>query len=178
MIWPVPTSKSRRLPSPGKPGGYLEQRGDRWHCGVDIYAPAGSKILAVEQGTIIEVSLFTSPKKVAYWNSTYQIILKGDSGYYYRYAELEKANVSTDDHVQSGQMIGVVGEVLNKEKIDERSPHYIQRLRNDQHLSMLHLEVYTERPVPHKRYLGGNWFDRFPPHHLVNPEKILPQEKD
>ena len=58
--WPVPKSYSKNIPNNNSPGSFWENRGDRHHCGVDIYSPLDSSIIAVENGEVIDVSLFTS----------------------------------------------------------------------------------------------------------------------
>jgi hypothetical protein len=50
--WPVPESYSQRIPFPPSPGSFWENRDDRHHCGVDIYAPCGSVVVAVESGEV------------------------------------------------------------------------------------------------------------------------------
>ena len=57
-----------------------------------------------------------------------------------------------------GQIIGHVGAVIRPHLVDGCSPLYIQRLKLDGHVSMLHFEVYRLRPGYMRAYSGGNWF--------------------
>jgi septal ring factor EnvC (AmiA/AmiB activator) len=70
--------------------------------GIDIKAPRGTPIKAVEAG------------EVAYadWNGGYglMVILDHDGGYYSLYAHLDRANVGVGDSVERRQAIGTVGE--------------------------------------------------------------------
>ncbi len=173
MHWPVENDKDNRLPSDGGPGGFLEDRNDRVHCGIDIYARRGTKVYAIEQGLVTQVSIYTSPDVISYWLETYQIIIKADSGLFYRYAEVEKSIVSSGKRVHEGEIIGFVGQVLNPLLISDDSPKYIQQLKNKGRVSMLHLEIYSREPACSEEYLGGNWFGKEIPKELINPCCIL-----
>ena len=57
-----PGSLFRVVPGKGQPGSFWEDRGDRFHCGVDIYAPAMSEVHACETGEVIDLGTHrTSP---------------------------------------------------------------------------------------------------------------------
>jgi len=172
MKWPVLGFK-KTIPLLGETGGFLQHRGDRKHCGIDIYAPKNTPVVAIETGKVVLVDLFTSPDLISYWNKTFQIIIKGESGLFYRYAELNDSCVQIDENVQEGKTLGHVGRVLNIKRIDESSPAYIQRLKNQKHDCMLHLEIYDAEPKKNDHYLGGNWFGRDNPDHIRDPAEIL-----
>jgi murein DD-endopeptidase MepM/ murein hydrolase activator NlpD len=171
-IWPVPQSVGRFLPMPGSQGSFWEDRGDRHHAGIDLYAPAGSDVVATEAGTIIEVQEFTSPKLLAYWNITYSVLIKTNMGKILRFAEMEDAIVKPGEKVIAGQCIGHVGMVLNPEKIDSSSPVYIQRLKKEKRPSMLHFELHNQKPST-ESYLGGNYFITEKPIGLLDPTPYL-----
>jgi len=171
--WPVPNSYSKNIPADGSPGSFWEDRGDRRHCGIDIYTPEGSDVIAVENGKVIEIGLFTSSLWIPYWNTTYYILIKNTTGYICKYAELRDVNVHVDEKVNSGQLIGHVGQVLNSQSITEESPSYIKKLLKNGKLSMLHLELLKAPPIDPKEYLGGNWYGSKKPRYLVNPMSYL-----
>ncbi len=171
--WPVVNVRQQEIPAAKKAGGFLENRGDRVHCGVDIYAPKGSDVIAMAPGRVLSVDLFTSPKQVSYWNATYQVIIQHDLDLYCRYAELHDVVVHHDTRVAAGELIGHVGQVLNPDKIDTQSPRYIQRLAKNTNLSMLHFEIYRSKPKNTPSYLGGNWFATDLPPGLIDPTSIL-----
>lgn len=173
MRWPVEIPMNKTIPSRGEPGGFLEHRGDRKHCGLDIYAEQGCNVFAIESGVVIFVDIFTSKEMIPYWNTTYQIIIKGESGLFYRFAELNDFLVKRNEQVTEGQIIGHVGQVLHKDAITEKSPLYIQRLKKQNHCSMLHLEIYNSEPIDSEMYLGGNWFGNNKPEKALDPAKIL-----
>lgn len=155
--WPLPAAP-RILPSSGNPGSFWEHRGDRRHCGIDLYAPEGSEVASVAEGWVLVVGLFTTPEQVPYWNHTYHLLVCNHDRVLCRYAELRDAVVKAGQEVRAGQLIGHVGSVLNREKIDHRAPCYVQRLRQENRCSMLHLEVLDSLPPPRAPYRGGNWF--------------------
>lgn len=165
--WPVPDSYSKIVPASGSPGSFWEDRGDRRHCGIDIYAPEGSGVLSIEDGTVIGVGRFTSPHEVPYWNRTCYILIQNESGLVCKYAELGDMKVKKGDRVKSGKLIGHVGLVLDADKITAESPEYIQKLK---HPSMLHFELYKSEAVEsHDSYLGGNWFVDAKHENLLDP---------
>jgi len=149
MRWPVPDSFEKKLPRPGMPGSFWEHRGDRYHCGVDIYAPVGSRVYAVEEGVVIAVGVFTSPEKVVYWNTTYFALIRDSrTGLIGRWSELGIVAIKPGEMVKAQQLIGQVGQVLNPAKISEDAPEYIRRLKQKGRLSMLHFELYAAAAVP------------------------------
>lgn len=156
-LWPVPASYSQKLPQKGEPGSFGENRTDRIHCGVDIYAPEDSDVLAVASGAVIDSGEFTSPDVKPYWNKTYYISVS-NGVFIFIYAELGEVFVRRGDFIEQGELIGRVGLVLNSEKISRDEPEYIRRLSENHLRSMLHLEL---RLPPYRmldNYLAGNYF--------------------
>ena len=172
-VWPVPKSYTKSVPLLGNPGSFWEYRGDRYHCGVDLYAPYHCKVVSSEDGKIVDIGVFTSPQKVSYWNTTYYVLVQNRIGPVCRYAELFDVSVSSGDCVMAGQILGHVGQVLQPDKITDTAPLYIQRLKKRGDLSMLHFERYFSVPPEDKRYSGGNWFGITEPKNLVNPTDFL-----
>ncbi len=171
--WPVPGSASFQVPVEGQPGSFWEDRGDRFHCGIDIYAPAMSEVLACETGEVFDVGIATSPEQTHYWNTTWYVLVKTRSNLYCRYAEFGDVLVRIGDRVLEGQAIGHIGTVIRPQLVDSCSPVYIQRLKLDGHVSMLHFEVYRLRPVYMRPYRGGNWFGNGRPEGLLDPGPYL-----
>ncbi len=171
-IWPVPASTSRCLPTSG-PGSFWEDRGDRFHCGVDIYAPLGSQVLAVASGRVVQTELFTSPVFVDYWNETFTVTLVLENGVAVRFAELQDVRVSPESQINAGTVIGHVGQVLNPQRISQTAPAYIRQLKQNNQASMLHLEVLDRFPFHITNYLGGNVFENRCPEFLLNPTEYF-----
>lgn len=171
--WPVPKSYSKNIPNNNSPGSFWENRGDRYHCGVDIYAPLGSDVIAVENGEVFDVGLFTSPLLLPHWNTTYYILIKNITGYICKYAELRDVNINVADQINSGQLIGHVGQVLKRQSITQESPAYIKELLKKNNLSMLHFELFKASPIRSNDYLGGNWYGSKKPRYLLNPTSYL-----
>ena len=171
--WPVPDSYPVILPEKEAPGSFWKYRRDRHHCGVDVYAPVGSKVITVESGTVIKSGIFTSPDLVPYWNTTYFILVKHLSGLVSKYAEMGNIVVADGEILEAGQRIGYVGEVLDLDKVTSKSPSYIQELKKNGHRSMLHFELYQGYPVDNEEYLGGNIFNGSKPSNLLDPTDYL-----
>jgi Peptidase family M23 len=173
IFWPVPEIPPR-VPDAGEPGSFRENRGDRTHCGVDLYAPHGSIVVAAEGGTVAGTGIATSPKIRPYWNLTRSVTIASGGRRVWRYGELAAVLVREGDRVSGGQVIGTVGRVLNCGKVGTGSPPYIRDLCRRGATSMLHLEL-ADRFLPEgKDCLGGNWFGRagrlFP---FRNPSPLL-----
>ena len=170
--WPL-KNKQEKIPQKNQGGAFWEDRGDRHHCGIDLYSEAGKEVFAIETGTVVETGLMTSPEFIHYWNNTYFIIIQNNDGNYWKYGEMEELFVKTGDMVSEGQKVGEVGMVLDSEKINENSPYYIQKLKG-KNPSMLHLELFSHDPiVRNEKYLGGNWFSEKKPLQLLDPTEVL-----
>lgn len=163
------------FPDNNEPGSFWENRGDRFHCGIDIYYPFGSEVFSISSGKVIDIGVFTSEKLVCYWNKTYFVDVKICDNLFCRYAEMEKINVKRNDFLKPGDLIGLVGQVLNKDKVDKNSPKYIQKLAKLGNISMLHFELYKNNPIDinDSNYLGGNWFSKDKPECLLDPLVFL-----
>ena len=90
----------------GSPNGFIDswgfpRSGGRSHEGVDMFAPMGTPLYAVADGTIWRV-----------YNNTLgglAINLIDDAGTMYYYAHMSAAHVTSGQKVTSGQVIGAVG---------------------------------------------------------------------
>lgn len=177
-FWPVPESYSNKLPKKEKPGGFWENRIDRFHCGVDVYAPVCSEVFSIKKGEVLDVNVFTNSDMIPYWNKTYYVDILTEKDVVFRYAELEKHDVSKGQKIDKNSRIGFIGQVLNPDKITENSPEYIKKLKNKKNHSMLHLETYKKKSLfNEEEYLGGNWFGKNKPDFLINPS-IFFKKKD
>ncbi|MDF0590794.1 M23 family metallopeptidase [Candidatus Methanocrinis natronophilus] len=172
-VWPLPGDLRKAVHQRGEPGSFLEDRGDRRHCGVDIYAPQGSQVVSITDGLVFDVGVFTEPGEVPYWKKTFYVVVQGDGGLFVKYAELGVVDVRAGESIRSGERLGRVGSVLDPEKIDDLAPGYIRRLQEEGKVSMLHLELYRSLPEPSDLYRGGNWFGTGEPGGLIDPTRLL-----
>ncbi|WP_410509838.1 M23 family metallopeptidase [Methanosarcina hadiensis] len=162
-----------KIPQKGEPGSFWEDRGDRYHCGVDLYAPENTEVVSVEGGIVAETGLMTSPEILSYWNPTYYVVIEHEKGLFCKYGELAGFTVKKGGEVEQGSLIGGVGMVLNSLRIDGSCPLYIQKLKN-KNPCMLHFEVWKDEPITtHRNYLGGNWFSEETPENLKDPARYL-----
>ena len=170
--WPL-KNRNIKIPDPGQSGSFWENRGDRRHCGIDLYTKVGDDVYNIENGSVIDVGVMTSPELIGYWNVTYYVLVENQDGTFWKYGEMSNILISINDSVVEGQKIGEVGLVLNPNKIDSNSPIYIQKLKR-KNPSMLHLELFSHDPIAvAKQYLGGNWFASKKPLQLMNPAQRL-----
>lgn len=117
------------LPVGQHPGAFGVQRKYHCHEGVDLYAPIGAVVSAVEAGVVVAVIPFTGPHAgptLAHWLDTWAVFVEGPSGVVV-YGEIEPG-------VVEGQQVAV----------GERIGQVVRVLRNDKGrpVSMLHLELH------------------------------------
>ena len=94
---------------------YNEVYGDwRTHNGIDIAAPLGCSVNAVAAGTVIDV-LDTSYGKT--------VKIEHTDGFVSSYSQLGEVSVKVGDNIDSGAVIGTVGESVG-ENIKEPHLHY------------------------------------------------------
>ncbi len=172
MLWPIPDSYAYVVPKNGEPGSFWENRGDRFHCGVDIYAPFGSDVIAMQDGVVLWTEQFTSPEQIEYWNITRAITVQHDFGVV-RYAEMNVVLYNVGERIQAGTVLGQTGQVLNPERISAQSPPYIRALKLRKNPTMLHLEIFKSFPFHIPNYLGGNIFAGTRPAELLDPAEFL-----
>ena len=81
---------------------FFNEQARRPHSGLDIAAPQGTPIAAVESGTIIEAGNFFFSGNMVYLDHGQGIITL--------YAHMHTIQVKTGDKIKKGQIIGTVGE--------------------------------------------------------------------
>lgn len=109
------------------------------HCGVDLYAPVGTPVYAVEDGTIVDICPFTGPSAgYDFWLDTDGVYVLGSSGVVV-YGEIGvNPKLKVGDSIKSGDQIGYVKRVIVKDK--------------GRPMSMLHIELH-HKDHPH----CGHW---------------------
>lgn len=172
-VWPVPDSYSKDVPRFGTSGSFWEDRGDCFHCGIDIYAPVDSEVFSIQSGMVIDLGVFTDPDDNMYWNKTYYLIIKSPQNVVFKYAELSETLVQVGDSVSAGQLIGKIAQVINPEEANHTTPYYIHELIRNNYTAMLHLETYIAPITEVRPYKGGNYFGPSKPYSLLDPGLFL-----
>ena len=172
-IWPVPDSYSQELPKPGTPGSFWDNREDRFHCGVDIYAPPNSVVYAIQSGVVIDVGIFTKQDELMFWNETQYVTIKTPQNLNIKYADLSEVFVRIGDFINAGQMLGRINVALNEENISHNTPHYVREMLSLGYICMLHLEAYIAPITEIRPYDSGNFFGEEKPYSLIDPAIIL-----
>jgi murein DD-endopeptidase MepM/ murein hydrolase activator NlpD len=134
-VWPL-LSVYPTLPLAGHPGAFAYRRNHDVHTGVDLYAPVGTYVRAVEDGVVRAIVSFTGPPESPWWNATEAIFVEGESGVVV-YGEVAPLT-SVGERVSVGSVIGTVVQVLKTSPRSEISGH---------RPSMLHLELYQPGTV-------------------------------
>jgi murein DD-endopeptidase MepM/ murein hydrolase activator NlpD len=94
---------------------FYDERGQRGHEAIDIMAPRGQPVLAVEDGKIAK--LFTSVRGGL---TIYQFDPTEKYAYYYAHLDRYADGIAAGDSIRRGQVIGYVGSTGNA---GESSPH-------------------------------------------------------
>jgi len=142
---------------PNHPGAFGITRHQHIHTGVDLYAPHGSPVRAMEAGKVISIAWFTGPSiNMPWWNDTRAVYIEGETGVF-NYGEIQEfPTLQIGDTVKQGQIIGSVMTVLKKFK--------------GRPMSMLHLELYDHGYTD----TWGEWKIGTPkPEHLQDPTRYL-----
>src|SRR3989339_1628729 len=172
-VWPVPDSYSKEIPKNGQIGSFWEDRGDRRHCGVDIHAPDGAEVVAIDGGKVIDFGVFTSPEMHPYWKKTYYIIIKTSQNILFKYGELKEVFIHVGEFVETGQPIGKVGTVISEKDVTYKDPYFVRELAEKGSMCMLHLEVYKAPVTAVHPYLAGSFFGEHLPESLIDPSLFL-----
>ena len=123
-VWPLPGIARATSPE----GAFGARRRHDMHTGIDLYAPEGTSVVSVEEGSVIAIEAFTGPEASSpWWLPTEAVLVEGPTGVVC-YGEV-KPLVAVGDYLPRG---GLVGEVQRVLRVDKGRP-----------MSMLHLELYT-----------------------------------
>ncbi|MGI8672918.1 MAG: M23 family metallopeptidase [Luteitalea sp.] len=126
--------------SPGLISTFDQARGgSRRHEALDVMAPRGTPVVAVEDGTVVK--LFTSD---AGGLTLYQFDPSGLAAYYYAHLDRYASGLAEGAAVRRGQVLGYVGSTGNA---DKDAPH-------------LHFAIF--RLGPERRWWEGEPVDPFP----------------
>ena len=128
----------RGVPASALVSSFADARSGHTHEAIDILAPRGTGVMAVEDGKVAK--LFTS---VAGGLTIYQFDPKAGFVYYYAHLDSYAAGLKEGDDVTRGQVLGYVGTTGNAPK---NTPH-------------LHFGI--SKLGPDRRWWGGTALDPF-----------------
>jgi hypothetical protein len=95
------------------PGSFGFPRRFFVHSGIDLYAPMGAPVYAVETGGVIQVAWFTGPNADSpWWRDTRAVYVEGESGII-TYGEVEE-DMKEGEVVLAGQVISCVVPALKR----------------------------------------------------------------
>ena len=139
---------------PDAPGRFAAVRRYDMHTGIDLYAPPGTEVVAVERGKVVLVEDFTGPRAGSpWWHDTQAVLVEGASGVVC-YGEMTPI-VKLGAEVERGDLLGHVERVLRRDK--------------GRPTSMLHVELY--RPGTRETV---HWdLDEPQPEDLLDPTDLL-----
>ena len=172
-VWPVPDSFKKSLPKVGERGSFWEFRGDRYHAGVDIFAPVGADVLSIQNGKVIDVGTYTTSESANFLNTSYYITIKTSQNINIKYAEVDEIRVRIGDFVNAGQIIAKIAKVLNEENLSHSTPQYLREMIVKGLVSMLHLETYIAPVAEVRPYLYGNYLGEVKPYSIIDPNLFL-----
>ncbi len=171
--WPAPESYEKTIPGKDEPGSFWEETGGKYNCGIDIFAPEGSPVVAPEGGRVIDNGRFTDSHTMPYFNDTNYIIIRTSTNLFLKLASLGNVYAKTGDIVRPGQKIGDIRKIVDDERIYNLIIHNNFILNSSNRNSYLHIEL-TKPPIMQVRpYLAGYFTENARPYSLINPEAYL-----
>lgn len=123
-------SGATALPLLPHPGAFGVVRKHHTHEGVDLYAPAGTVVSAVEAGVVVRIEPFTGEHAgTPWWHDTWAVFVEGASGVVV-YGEIQPQDGLVEGaRAAAGQVLGHVIPVLKTPK--------------GRPATMLHLELHA-----------------------------------
>jgi murein DD-endopeptidase MepM/ murein hydrolase activator NlpD len=113
--WIFPLEIKVNIPDKNEIGAWGSQREKDRHRGIDLYAPEGTKVLAVENGVVSDIFKVPPPEDAPSGKETDAIAIDGNSGRA-TYAEIKvNSNINVGDYITQGQMLGVVTKIHDEE---------------------------------------------------------------
>jgi polyhydroxyalkanoate synthesis regulator phasin len=153
--WVFPLEISVDIPNQNEIGAWGSQRDKDKHRGIDLYAPEGTKVIAVENGIVSDIFNVPPPEDAPSGKETQAIAIDGPSGRA-TYAEIKaNPNIKVGDKITQGQSIGAVTKIHDEE--------------SDIPNSMLHFQLSSGGPV-------DEWIKE-KPKNLLNPTDMLQRSK-
>ncbi len=134
--WPVPASYSKKVPEKGARGAFkinnYYKKLKVWHTGIDIFCPTGSKVVATEDGEVVDTDQFTGPPDTPQYRRTWFVAVKIKSGNIIVYGEIRKSRLKIGQKIKAGQIIGFMAAVewaKNEPKRGERANFHFELYR-------------------------------------------------
>jgi hypothetical protein len=112
--WPLPNCVPWEIPCGNHPGTFGFPRKRERHSGVDLYAPDGHPVHAVEDCVVLRVVPFTGTHAGSpWWRTTWALLAKGASGVVV-YGEIEALEKLEKEGgtLKQGDLLGHVTPVL------------------------------------------------------------------
>lgn len=146
------------LTNSNHPGSFLFKRKNHIHEGIDLYVKEDTEVLAIENGKIIDIGIFTGEEvNSPWWNTTQYISILVNDKYVYLYGELEVyTNLKINDIIQKSTPLGKIKPVLKE-------------FKNNRPINMLHFEVYDYNKYKGPgEYINQNEFGLLDPLTIIN----------
>lgn len=162
-FWPVPQSYSKKTPKNGENGAFkinnYYKKLKVWHAGIDIGASTGSKVIATENGEVIDMSVFTGPPNLPQYRRTWSVTVRTSNSRIIIYGEIRKPGLKKGSRVKAGQFIGRLAAVEWAKNEPDRNAR-----------STLHFELYRKGT---KKFVEWWHKGQKKPKDLLDPTKYL-----
>lgn len=141
-------SRETGIPLREHPGAFGVVRRNHVHEGVDLYAPDGTPVYAMEDGVVAHRGWFTGQAAGSpWWHDTECLLVQGASGGL-NYGELAvDAALQPGSQVRQGQRIGHIRTVLPKDKGRPRAMLHLERYMDTCQAPIKEWALNTDRPV-------------------------------
>lgn len=157
MIWPL-KNLAPSIVGINSVGDFAYRRSFYYHPGIDIYCDYGQEVVAIEDGTVVNIETFTGPLATPpspWWNETFSIMVEGSSGVLGYCELLPVDHLKVGVKVKKGDLLATITPVLKKDKGNGTT--------------MLHFEQYEFGTREHVTWE----LDTEMPKELMNPRELL-----
>lgn len=167
--WPLPNCNTW-IPIGDHDGAFGHRRRFDMHTGVDLYCKVGQPVVAVEDGEVVGIEIFTGPRAQSpWWHETNAVLIAGESGVLL-YGELQEVpGIRIGARVTAGTVIGHILQVRRKDWRSRLRRLWHGRLIDRKPATMLHFERYTPGTI------AAVWWnhDEPKPENLLDPTDLL-----
>lgn len=171
--WPLANSNELQIPAKNEPGAFWQDTGEGFNAGIDLFAPSGSDVLAIDSGIIAGIGDFTVIKEGTGFHKTKFVIIRTKEKINYKYCQLKNVLFEVGDSVKGGEKIAETTSMINEDDISHDTSFYVKELSTLDIESRLHLELYKVPFSEIRPYNAGIYLGEEKPKSLLDPKIFM-----
>lgn len=171
--WPLPNSNELQLPAKNEPGAFWKDTGEGFNAGIDLFAPSGSDVIAIDSGTLVATGQFTVAKEGSGLNNTSFVIIRSKEKINYKYCQLKNIQFEVGSEIKAGEKIAETTSMIDESDISPSSSFFIKELSTLDIESRLHIELYKSPFSEVRPYNAGIYMGEEKPKSLLDPRIFM-----